>query len=228
MVRNLKNKSGFTLVELLVVVAIIGVLATAGIPQYRRMVMKSKKAEAKTYLGEIANAQAAFFAEFGAYGTNLRVMGMEGGDTAAPNAATALINNNQRIYKAGFLTAGCADAAGAAIPPAATPQGDAIRASNPGYNTYIAGAAAGVPGTNYSSMFGRVTKSALCARVAANASVIPAAANNFATYRAIASGVVRTGVNLDTGAGAPAGQNASDVWQMDESRTLTNSEDGMF
>lgn len=87
----LKQNSGFTLVELLVVVAIVGILATAGIPQYKKMVQKSKKTEAKVLLGAVANAQAGFYSEYGAYGSNLSAMGMESGGTAGA-----------MIYSAGF------------------------------------------------------------------------------------------------------------------------------
>lgn len=45
--------NGFTLVELLIVVAIVGVLATIGIPTYQRMVKKARQAEAKSNLGSI-------------------------------------------------------------------------------------------------------------------------------------------------------------------------------
>ena len=54
-------KQGFTLLELIVVIIIIGVLATLGLGQYMRMVEKSRGAEARAIIGAIrANAAAIY------------------------------------------------------------------------------------------------------------------------------------------------------------------------
>jgi prepilin-type N-terminal cleavage/methylation domain-containing protein len=53
-------KRGFTLLELIVVVIILGVLATLGIQQYMRMIEKSRGAEAKTILGQIRTAAVGY------------------------------------------------------------------------------------------------------------------------------------------------------------------------
>lgn len=50
-------KQGFTLVELLMVVLIIGLLASAGLPEYTRAIERARMAEAKQMLADIYNAK---------------------------------------------------------------------------------------------------------------------------------------------------------------------------
>lgn len=65
MSRNLDSRSsGFTLVELMVVVAIIGVLASVAIPSFLNYQLTSKRSEAFANLASLAKAQKAYFAEF--------------------------------------------------------------------------------------------------------------------------------------------------------------------
>ena len=59
----MKNKKGFTLIELMIVVAIIGILAAIAIPDFLKFQAKAKQSEAKTNLGAIFTTQVAYFGE---------------------------------------------------------------------------------------------------------------------------------------------------------------------
>ena len=59
------RKSGFTLIELMVLVAVLGILATVAAPNLIHMQRRSRTAEAFTNLAALRDAQAARYAELG-------------------------------------------------------------------------------------------------------------------------------------------------------------------
>ncbi|MDD5155995.1 MAG: type IV pilin-like G/H family protein [Candidatus Omnitrophica bacterium] len=63
----MRSKKGFTLLELIVVIVILGILATLGFTQYTKMVEKGRSAEARDALGQIRKAQIAYYLENGGY-----------------------------------------------------------------------------------------------------------------------------------------------------------------
>jgi type IV pilus assembly protein PilA len=75
--KSLKRQDGFTLVELMVVVAIIGLLSSVAIPNFKKYQAKSKISEAKLQLSSLYTAEAAFFSDYNIYGHCLRYMGFD-------------------------------------------------------------------------------------------------------------------------------------------------------
>jgi type IV pilus assembly protein PilA len=62
-----KARKGFTLIELMIVVAIIGILAAIAIPNFLRFQLKSKSSEGKVNIAAIRTAEESYLAEFGNY-----------------------------------------------------------------------------------------------------------------------------------------------------------------
>src|SRR5438552_10099231 len=63
MIRHMKGDRGFTLIELMIVVAIIGILAAIAIPNFMTYQAKAKQSEARVNLGGIFTTATSYFAE---------------------------------------------------------------------------------------------------------------------------------------------------------------------
>ena len=64
----MRARKGFTLIELMIVVAIIGILAAIAIPNFLKFQAKSKQSEAKANLGAIYTGQIAYLGETNTFG----------------------------------------------------------------------------------------------------------------------------------------------------------------
>lgn len=71
------KSGGFTLIELLVVVLIIGILAAIALPQYEKVVEKSRAAEALTMVSSIAKANDIYKMTTGEYTTDISVLDIQ-------------------------------------------------------------------------------------------------------------------------------------------------------
>jgi type IV pilus assembly protein PilA len=91
-------ESGFTLVELMIVVAIIGILSSIAIPNYQRYQAKSRTTEGKIQLATAYTAERSFFIEYGSY------TGCLGAAGYAPDLGSNT-HQNYRYYAVGVSLA---------------------------------------------------------------------------------------------------------------------------
>ncbi len=66
-VKNLHSREGYPLIELMFLVAILGILAAIAIPNFIRFQLRSRAGEGKINLAAIRTAEEAYLAEFGRY-----------------------------------------------------------------------------------------------------------------------------------------------------------------
>lgn len=86
---NVKNNKGFTLVELMIVVAIIGILAAIAIPAFLRAIKKSKTSEAEGIMRKMADGSKSYFTSEQKCSADYAQGGAEGWHTNGPCATPA-------------------------------------------------------------------------------------------------------------------------------------------
>lgn len=70
------NKSqGFTLIELMIVVAVIAILAAVALPSYKRYVLKSHRSSAITAVLDLASREARYYTTNNTYSSSLVTLG---------------------------------------------------------------------------------------------------------------------------------------------------------
>jgi type IV pilus assembly protein PilA len=175
---TLRSQSGFSLVELMVVVAIIGVLAAMSAGQVQKQIAKARQSEAKTNLGTLWTSMEAFRAEYNVYTTDF--------------IANKLAYSGSFYYNVGFAANGA---------PAPT-------------------AAQGYTGLSDPAAFhARAAVASICPDCVwrpGSAAVPPAGAiaPTAVAYSATAQGQPVNGTN--------------DVWQITNTKSLTNTTDGIL
>ncbi len=91
-VRTLKNQAGFSLIELMIVVAIIGILATVAIPNFTKFQAKARASESRAQLAALFTAEKAFNAEWNDYLSDITAVGYR------PNGALRFIVGFNAAY----------------------------------------------------------------------------------------------------------------------------------
>lgn len=87
------NQKGFSLIELMITVAIVGILAGIAYPSYQNYVLRTGRADGQAKLMEIMQAQERFYSQNQTYTTNLGAGGLAYGV-----AANAAVPSNEGRY----------------------------------------------------------------------------------------------------------------------------------
>ena len=133
--RKLQNRKGFTLIELIIVIAIVAILAAILIPQFTGFQDKARSTQALTDAKSVATAIDAFNASNGAYPATaneadilstagLPVEGAEGSRVtsftiSADGAFTIQITVDSKVYQAGRSAGGSVGVTTTPVTPAA-------------------------------------------------------------------------------------------------------------
>jgi len=119
-----KARRGFSLIELLIVIAIILVIVTIAVPQYNKQMMSAHETAAIQAIQTIHAVETQYYSQFGRYATSLAELGPPASGAAGPAAADLISRDLAEGRKSGYI-----------FTVAATPTGYAISAVPEAFNS---------------------------------------------------------------------------------------------
>lgn len=72
----MKDAKGFTLIEMMIVVALLGIISAIAIPQYRQYIVRGNRAAAQAFMMDIANREKQYLLDVRTYAPNLTTLTM--------------------------------------------------------------------------------------------------------------------------------------------------------
>lgn len=104
---KMKNQQGFTLIELMIVIAIIGILAAIAIPQFSAYRQRAYNSSANSDLKNAATAQEAYYVDEETYTSSIgRLIGTYGLQTSEKVVFTNVSGNTETYHMEAYHTSG--------------------------------------------------------------------------------------------------------------------------
>ena len=101
--KNYRNQRGFSLIELLIVIAIILIIAAIAIPKLDKARMYANETAAIRQIGTIHTAQTQYNSQFGRFATSMEELGPPSGSSAGPSAADLIPGDLAKGDKTGYI-----------------------------------------------------------------------------------------------------------------------------
>jgi type IV pilus assembly protein PilA len=118
------SRRGFSLIELLIVIAIILVIVTIAVPQYNKQMMSAHETAAQETIRTIHAVETQYYSQFGRYAVSLAELGPPASGNAGPAAADLISKDLAEGKKSGYIYS-----------VAATPTGYAVTAVPEAFNS---------------------------------------------------------------------------------------------
>jgi len=88
----MSRQQGFTLIELMIAVVIVGILATVAVPSYQSFVIRGNRAAAQAFMVDVANREKQYLLDARAYATDLATLGMAAPADVSKSYSSIAIN----------------------------------------------------------------------------------------------------------------------------------------
>lgn len=93
-----RQMAGFTLIELMIVVAIIGIISAIAYPSYQEYVLRGNRSEGQAFLNDAAARQERYYAQNNTYADTAAKLGYANNNSSSSKYTLAISNVSATTY----------------------------------------------------------------------------------------------------------------------------------